>query len=140
MFDSSARVLVVDDTQMLREILVKQLRELGFSAFVEVDDGEKAWTVLDHGAGQGIHFDILLVDSTMKKMHGVDLIRKLKQDSKFSSLAIVFVASVSEKSLHDEALQLGAHSVLIRPGTVLQLKHKLVETFAKVSEKKVASA
>ena len=53
--DTSMKILVVDDFPTMRRIVKNLLQDLGFSNFVEAEDGQSALTVLGAN-GNGIDF------------------------------------------------------------------------------------
>ena len=71
--ENAARILVVDDERVIREILAEFLALEGFSVHT-VEDGEKALTELRLRP-----YDLLITDLLMPGMDGNDLVRRAKQ-------------------------------------------------------------
>src|SRR5882757_1319744 len=69
-----ARILVVDDERVIREILAEFLALEGFSVHT-VADGEKALTELRLRP-----YDLLITDLTMPRLSGLQLLEKVEQE------------------------------------------------------------
>jgi EAL domain-containing protein (putative c-di-GMP-specific phosphodiesterase class I) len=68
----STTVLVVDDDELMLELAVAALDELGFSRIVAANSGEEGLRLLDRGSA-----DIVLCDLNMPEMDGVEFLRHL---------------------------------------------------------------
>jgi CheY-like chemotaxis protein len=66
------RVLLVDDDELVREVLMASLEDAGF-LILEAEDATNALALLDAGA----EVDALLTDFSMPGMDGLDLIREV---------------------------------------------------------------
>ena len=72
-----ARVLVVDDNEMYRDILLPQyLRVCGFRHITRVEDGQQAADLLETHE----QFGLIVTDLEMPKMNGIALIRQIKDN------------------------------------------------------------
>jgi CheY-like chemotaxis protein len=72
---SKATILMVDDDEMLRELIVDALRDLDYTVLV-ADDGPGAVTILEQGAC----IDVLFSDVSMPNgMSGVELAARARQ-------------------------------------------------------------
>jgi CheY-like chemotaxis protein len=71
--DARARILLVEDSDLVRETTVEFLQELGF-AVIAVDSAEAAVTTLE-----AERFDILFTDISLPGMSGVHLVRHARE-------------------------------------------------------------
>lgn len=117
-FDSSAfrgkRVLVIDDAEINRLIVVEMLGELGLELF-EAEDGEQALSIFEQSP-EG-YFDIILMDIQMPKMNGYEAalaIRSLKRSDAESVPIVAFTAN-SFKDDIEKAFQAGMNAHLSKP-------------------------
>ncbi|MBX0328042.1 response regulator [Oscillochloris sp. ZM17-4] len=69
--DSGGRVMIIDDEESVRAVLVRMVARLGFSV-CEADDGPAGLAALGEAEGDLV---ALLVDMTMPHMSGVDVAR-----------------------------------------------------------------
>jgi two-component system chemotaxis response regulator CheY len=118
-----ARVLVVDDSQTMRKIIVKGLRDAGFAdcEFTEAADGASALEAL-----RKLDFDLVLSDINMPGMDGLALVRAARDDAAISAdLPIVMITTEGGLEKVQQALAAGATDYLRKPFTGAQLQEKI---------------
>ena len=103
----AATVLVVDDSECIRQLLCLTLKHAGYEV-LEAEDAAAAVRLLRER-----HVDLMLADIDMPSMGGLDLVRALRGDSSVSSLRVVFLTSHTE--YENEARELGAVGYLTKP-------------------------
>lgn len=103
----AATVLVVDDSECIRQLLCLTLKHAGYEV-LEAEDAAAAVRLLRER-----HVDLMLADIDMPSMGGLDLVRALRGDSSVSSLRVVFLTSHTE--YEGEAKELGAVGYLTKP-------------------------
>ena len=108
-----ATVLVVDDSRAIRTILSKTLRELGFEVR-EAANGQEALQVIQ---AEKSAVKLILLDSNMPEMDGLELLKRLRKNPEFSSLVIVMVSAETEMDHIAEALEAGANEYVMKPFT-----------------------
>ena len=69
-----ASILVADDDRVVRRIVVAKLYGLGYE-IEEAEDGQEVLEIL----GEGEVPDLLITDSNMPRLHGLQLVRKLRE-------------------------------------------------------------
>ncbi len=119
----SARILVVEDQAVNRELLGRQLQQLGCEV-VLVEHGRQALDELRRG-----HFDLLISDLHMPVMDGYELARNLAQhhDELVRKMPIVLLtASASPQDLARLRTR-GIARKLIKPVRLSELEHCLLE-------------
>ena len=90
------RALVVDDSRSMRRIVMKGLRhaQLAEFDFQEAVDGDDALEKFNPE-----EYDIVFIDWNMPKMNGIDVVRKIREDSlndqDVSMFAIEFSSALS---------------------------------------------
>ena len=103
------KVLVVDDRDSNRDILVKMLIPLGFET-KEAENGLKALEYVKSWTP-----DILLLDILMPEMDGIEVIKILKEDKKTKDIKIIVItASVLDEDIKN-IMSLGANSFIRKP-------------------------
>jgi CheY-like chemotaxis protein len=102
------RVLVVEDNNESRELYVLVLTRAGFEV-KEAIGGEEALRMLDQ-----CDPDLLITDIQTPSMSGIDLIRRIRSDEKWSNLPIIAISAYSRDQLAHAAIQ-GATRVLRKP-------------------------
>lgn len=112
MISENSRLLIVDDMLSMRVILKKMLEELKINSIETASDGNDAWNKLSQSSTS---FDLLISDWNMPNCTGIELLRKIKADSKFKNLKVIFVTSEGDAADMKEAMELGANAYLIKP-------------------------
>ena len=113
------QILIVDDVELNRALLVELLRPLGF----RVHEASHATEAL--AKAELLKPDVILVDLVMPGMSGFDLIRQLRaEESQKNVVIIVFSASVF-KADREKSLALGSHAFLPKPLDSLELYRAL---------------
>ncbi|MDH5822788.1 response regulator [Luteimonas sp. RD2P54] len=105
----SARILVVDDSASMRQMVSFALTTAGF-AVEEAEDGRVAL-----GRAQGGSFNAVITDVNMPNMDGISLIRELRQlpAYKFTPLLMLTTESGADKKADGKAA--GATGWLVKP-------------------------
>ena len=105
----SARILVVDDSASMRQMVAFALTSAGF----DVDEAEDGQVAL--GRAQGQRFNAVVTDVNMPNMDGISLIRELRQlpDYKFTPLLMLTTESSADKKADGRAA--GATGWLVKP-------------------------
>ncbi len=102
-------VLVVEDDGETRRLLVRLLRENGLRA-VGVADGQEMWQALAAATP-----DLLLLDLMLPKKSGIELLRELRQEERWSGLPVVIVTARGEVGDRTRGLELGADDYIPKP-------------------------
>jgi two-component system chemotaxis response regulator CheY len=117
------RILVVDDSPTMRQLLGLALRKLG-AEIVQASDGMDAMRKL-----LGDRFDLALVDINMPVMDGLKLIQLVRAEDALQRLPIVVITTEGSDAPRDQAMTLGANAYLtkpVEPGRVFELVRELI--------------
>jgi len=98
-------VLVVDDSAVMRSIIVKTLKLSGLplGEIWEAKNGEEGLRVFEEK-----WVDLALVDIHMPVMDGEEMLTRLKQNVQYENLPVVVVSSESDPVKIEKMLKLGA--------------------------------
>ena len=110
-----ARILVVDDERVIREILAEFLTLEGFSVHT-VEDGEKALTELRLNP-----YDLLITDLKMPKLSGLQLLEKIEAER--LGVLTVLMTGFGTVETAIEAMKKGAYDYLLKPFKVEEVIH-----------------
>jgi response regulator RpfG family c-di-GMP phosphodiesterase len=111
----SARILVVDDERVIREILAEFLALEGYSVHT-VEDGEKALTELRLRP-----YDLVITDLKMPKVSGLQLLEKVEQER--LGVLTVLMTGFGTVETAIEAMKKGAYDYLLKPFKVEEVIH-----------------
>ena len=101
------RLLVVEDDKALRESLVEQLKQAGFNVDAAADGEEGLY------CGREYAIDLAIIDLGLPKLPGLELIRKLRGESK--SYPILILTARDRWQDKVEGLQAGADDYVAKP-------------------------
>jgi two-component system chemotaxis response regulator CheY len=119
------KALVVDDSAVMRKILIGALGQAGISEVAEAADGQQAVdAVADGGIG------LVLMDWNMPNMLGIDAVRAIRGGG--HAMPIIMVTTEAEKMRVIEALKAGANNYIVKPFKPETVAAKVQETLAKV--------
>jgi len=102
-------ILIVDDSESIREVVNFTLANAGFEVLVAVD-GSNALNYLD-----GRTIDLVLTDLHMPEMDGIQLIKKIRENETYSKIPILFLTTESQLNKKNEAKEAGATGWIIKP-------------------------
>jgi len=125
MFALDTKILVVDDTMMMRSMIKKTLTGLGFTKVFDANDGATAWPLIDAAQTEGDPFGLVLSDWNMPIMTGIELLKKIRADERLKDVPFVIVTSEGEKTKVIEAISAGITQYVVKPFTANVLKDKL---------------
>ncbi|HWR57856.1 MAG TPA: response regulator, partial [Thermodesulfovibrionales bacterium] len=108
------KVLIADDNETNRKILVKMVESLGCSVQA-VESGTTAISTLKDAASSGKPFHLLLLDMQMPSMDGEQVSVIIKNNPQISSTAIVFLTSMGSRPDTAHLRSIGCDAYLIKP-------------------------
>jgi len=115
------KLLVVDDSSTMRRIIKNTLQRLGHKDILEGGDGVEGWNALNSNPD----VDMLITDWNMPEMNGLELVKKVRADARFSDLPIIMVTTEGGKAEVITALKAGVNNYIVKPFTPQVLKEKL---------------
>jgi len=120
------RILIVEDSPTMRQLLVFALRRLKNVEIVEAQDGMDGLRKVSSD-----HFDIALIDINMPVMDGLKLIRLMRSEETLKDIPIVVITTEGASEDRERALTLGANEYLTKPiqaNRVLSVVKDLMKT------------
>jgi two-component system chemotaxis response regulator CheY len=115
------KLLVVDDSSTMRRIIKNTLARLGYKDVLEGADGVEGWNALDSNPD----VEMLITDWNMPEMNGLELVKKVRADDRFTDLPIIMVTTEGGKAEVITALKAGVNNYIVKPFTPQVLKEKL---------------
>jgi two-component system, chemotaxis family, chemotaxis protein CheY len=120
-----SKVLVVDDSPTMRQLLGFSIKRIPGVLIVEAKDGMEALKCITADT-----FDLALVDINMPIMDGLKLIYMIREEEKLLDLPIVVITTEGGEKERERALELGANAYLTKPvqgSDVLAMAKKFLE-------------
>ena len=105
------KILISDDDATSRLLMRRLLRDVLGYEVIETFDGSKAWQALD----SGMKVDLCILDMWMPEMTGVELVSKMRLDSRFKSQKVVLCSLENRRDAVQKVASLGISGYLIKP-------------------------
>jgi len=102
-------ILIVDDSESIREVVSFTLENEGYNVLIAVD-GKDALKYLD-----GKAIDLIITDLHMPEMDGIELIKEVRQMPTYMRIPILFLTTESQANRKMEAKDAGATGWIIKP-------------------------
>jgi two-component system chemotaxis response regulator CheY len=119
------RILIVEDSPTMRQLLVFALRRLKGVEIVEAQDGMDGLRKLSSG-----RYDLALIDINMPVMDGLKLIGLMRGEEALKDVPVVVITTEGAEQDRERALRLGANEYLTKPiqaNQVLAVARSLLE-------------
>ena len=119
------RILIVEDSPTMRQLLAFALKRLKDVDIVEAQDGMDGLRKVTSD-----HFDLALIDINMPVMDGLKLVSLIRGEENINDMPIVVVTTEGAKEDRERAIALGANEYLTKPiqaNKVLQVAKALLK-------------
>jgi two-component system, chemotaxis family, chemotaxis protein CheY len=110
------RLLVVDDSKLMRDMVAACLRPLGAVAFEFAGTGLEAIERLSLAS-----FDCMVLDLNMPDVGGIEVIEFVRSQDKLRALPILIVTTRGDDASRARVLDAGASAFLAKPFTPEQI-------------------
>ena len=115
-----AAILVADDTDAVRTIIVHALRALGYQNITEAEDGEQVLALI-----QKQDFDLLLLDIHMPKLDGYGVLAALQGDPVLRHMPVIVASGQGDIEAVARCIDLGAEDFLPKPVNLVILRARM---------------
>ncbi|MDR1546138.1 MAG: response regulator [Deltaproteobacteria bacterium] len=105
---SGQTILIVDDSPVMRQMLVKIFQNEGFTVVGQACDGEEALELFEKHKPE-----LTTLDIVMPKMRGTQVLETLM--SKYPDSKVIMASSVSDARTVMHCLKMGAKQYIIKP-------------------------
>ncbi len=122
MFSNTTKVLIVDDMMTMRKLVSKTCKEIGFQNLVEAADGIQAWEAIQNSTPP---IGLVISDWNMPNCSGLDLVKRIRADSRFKNTPFIMVTAEAEQHQVLEAIKSGVDNYVVKPFGKEQLIEKL---------------
>ncbi len=126
--DQPKRILIAEDDPSIAHLLTVQLEMEGYQV-IHAPDGEEAWGVLQEFDLP----DLIILDVLMPRMDGYQVCRRIRADSRTSTLPVVFLTALQDSANRLEGLDAGANDFLGKPWSKAEL-YARIRTLLKLKD------
>lgn len=122
----SARLLVVDDSKMMRMGISRSLRQLGIGHIEEAANGREALQKLRDGS-----FDLMLLDVEMPEMTGLEVLENMQRSAQLQGFPVIVISGGQDIDDVVHCIEMGAEDYLPKPFSQVLLKARLSSSIEK---------
>ncbi|NJN15787.1 MAG: alpha/beta fold hydrolase [Oscillochloris sp.] len=115
----SGHLLLVDDNELNREMLVRRLERLGYPV-TTAGDGRQALDRL-----RSASFDLVLLDLMMPVMDGYAVLQEMRSDTELRRIPVIVLSALDDMASVVRAVELGADDYLPKPFDPVLLKARI---------------
>jgi CheY-like chemotaxis protein len=123
--DDATTVLVVDDDELNRDLLVRRLKKAGHVAHVTAT-GEEALEMLARQP-----YDLVLLDIMMSRMDGFQTLQRIREQPALADLPVIMVSALSDSVCVARCMELGANDYITKPFNAAVLKERVLELLSR---------
>lgn len=113
---TALKVLVVEDSPTMRQLIVFALKRIRNFQIVEANDGVDGLKKLSADK-----FDLILTDINMPIMDGLKLVSMVRNDPNYKAVPIIIITTEGAAEDRDRALALGANAYITKPIQTMQI-------------------
>ncbi len=103
------QVLIVDDNEINRDMLVRRLRRKDFDLSMAVN-GREALSMIQTNL-----YDLILLDIMMPEVDGYTVLKYLKEDSRLCNIPVIMISALEEMNSVMQCMEIGADDYLTKP-------------------------
>jgi len=128
-FDRNIKILYVDDSSTIREMVESSLIEIGYMNIQGAEDGVEALALSVEE-----DYDFIITDINMPNMDGIELIQKLRDTLDYMTTPIMVLTTEWSTQMKEKGKQAGATSWIVKPFDTKLLHRAILETIEKVND------
>jgi signal transduction histidine kinase/CheY-like chemotaxis protein len=126
----NATVLVVEDSELLRELVFETLESMGYTVLM-AKDGREAIRLCSQFSGT---IDLVLSDVIMPKMNGPEVVKKIREIR--SELAVLFMSGYANEVTLQHGISRAEAAFIQKPFTSTDLRNKVREVLVQAQERR----
>ena len=128
-FNRNIKILFVDDSSTIREMVESSLIEIGYMNIQSAEDGVEALELSSEE-----EYDFIITDINMPNMDGIELISRLRDTLDYMSTPIMVLSTEWSKEMKAKGKQVGATSWMVKPFDTKLLHKAILDTIEKVKD------
>lgn len=128
------RILIVDDSELNRELLTEILGDT--YEYLYAENGEELLAMLF----ENVQADVILLDMQMPKMSGMKVLNVMKEYHWIDDIPVVIISAETDSAFIQNAYHLGAIDYIVRPFDAFLVRHRVKNTLKLYSKNTKNSA
>jgi two-component system chemotaxis response regulator CheY len=124
-------ILVVDDSAVMRKIVVKTIKETGLDIenVSEAGNGKEGLEKMKSDSP-----DIVFSDWNMPEMNGIEMVEAARKEFKLKDIPIIMVTTEANIEKIKQARAAGANGYVTKPFTADKMKDKIAQVVKKLEK------
>lgn len=127
--DSKFKILIVDDLEVMRKILISTYQKMGYQDLHEAESGKLALGKIQEAYKSVRPFKLIVCDWSMSDMNGVELLKLIKADDKAKTIPVIMIFSEAEQQHVAAAVKAGVTNFLMKPFSMNVLEEKMAKIY-----------
>lgn len=123
----SLKIVVVDDSDFSRSVIIKMLQDAQFDVVGEAASAKAALTVIKEKKP-----NLVITDIVMPEVSGIELTESINQN--FDNIYVIVVSSLSQEHIVLEAIGAGAADFIAKPINETQLIDSLEKIISQIQK------
>ncbi|PLX72172.1 MAG: response regulator [Desulfuromonas sp.] len=104
------KILIAEDSQTMRSLIVSTISALGEYELVEAANGFEALRILPREK-----VDMVITDINMPDINGLELISFIKNNPNYKDTPLIIISTEGSEKDREKGLSLGADAYLVKP-------------------------
>jgi len=129
---TGSRILIVDDNEINRRILVEQMASWQFDA-TQTSSGLEALTALHRSMSLGQPYDLMIVDYQMPGMDGIEVVNQVRHQPGIQNTPVIMLTSVDNAG-EDAIRDLDIQGHLVKPARASHLLEVVLKVLRKPAD------
>ncbi len=125
----NGKVLIIDDSFIMRRVLRNALEQLGIDGIIEAEDARAALALITE-----YPIRIILADWNMPNMDGLSLLKLVRSEEETKDIPFVMITGRNTKEDIQDAILLGVDDYLLKPVKAHVLQEKLMKFLPELKE------
>lgn len=121
-----ATILVVEDTQMMRVLMTRYLKQAGYTDVIESTNGQEALEVLKEK-----HIDLILLDINMPVLDGYQTLETIRADETLKEVPVIMITAVDAIESVARCIEMGAEDYMPKLFNPILLKSRILACLEK---------
>lgn len=116
------KILVIEDQEFMRDMVVRIIKRLGCDAVLEAANGEEGISICQQSMP-----DAVICDINMKPVDGIEFLRRVRQAEGGinATLPVIFLTNDAQEETVMAAREYRANAFIVKPVTVNAIENKL---------------
>lgn len=123
-----ATVMVVEDAEIMRSLMVNYLKDMGFANTVSAGNGR---TALEYINSQPVQ--LIICDWDMPDMDGMALLAELRSENNTREIPFLMVTAVNDAQQVRKAISSGVNDYLTKPFKLEEFGYRVLKMLRKVT-------